>query len=127
MKLVLEFISREARSNMPISPRIVLLGPHGSGRRTQAQALAKKYDIVNVSMSNLIKESVALESTLGMAIAPHLNKKKKIPDSLLIPLIKERLSKLDCVTRGWVLHGFPKTHDQAESLDQNGFSPNRFI
>jgi adenylate kinase len=53
----------------------LLIGPTGSGRRTQAHALANKYDIVNVSMSNLIKEAVAHESVLGIAIRPHLQKK----------------------------------------------------
>lgn len=42
-----------------------------------------------------------------------------------MPLITERLGKLDCVSRGWVLHGFPKSREQAEALDRNGFSPNR--
>jgi adenylate kinase len=48
-----------------------------------------------------------------------------VPDSLILPLLKERLGKLDCVSRGWVLHGFPKTRDQAEALERSGFSPNR--
>lgn len=42
-----------------------------------------------------------------------------------MPLVKERLSRLDCVSRGWVLHGFPRSRDQAEALDRNGFTPNR--
>lgn len=79
-------------------------------------------------MSNLIKEAISAETPLGLAILPHYQKKTaRIPDSLLIPLIKERLCKIDCVTRGWVLHGYPRTHDQAESLDQLGFCPNRVI
>ena len=73
--IVIDFVSRPARSHAPITPRILLIGPTGSGRRTQAQALANKYDIVNVSMSNLIKEAVAHESVLGIAIRPHLQKK----------------------------------------------------
>jgi adenylate kinase len=122
---ILEFVSRASRFNMPITPRIVLVGPAGSGKRTQATALAKKYDIVHVSMSALIKEAVALESSVGVAISPYVQKRQRIPDTLLFPLVKERLSKLDCVSRGWVLHGFPRTTDQAESLASNGFSPNR--
>jgi len=50
---------------------------------------------------------------------------QKVPDSLVVPLLQERLSKLDCVSRGWVLHGFPKTRDQAEALESHGFIPNR--
>lgn len=99
-------------------------------------------------MSQLIKYAIANETTLGIAIRPHFqrrqpskyNKKKEkkilmkiiiikwfiqVPDSLLIPLLKERLGQLDCVSRGWVLHGFPRTRAQAESLERSGFSPNR--
>lgn len=122
---ILDFVSRPARSHAPITPRVILVGPYGSGRRTQANAIAKKYDLVNVCMSGLIKEAVAYESTLGIAIKPHLKKKTLIPDSLILPLLKERLGKLDCVTRGWILHGFPRSRDQAESLDRMAFSPNR--
>ena len=49
----------------------------------------------------------------------------KVPDSLVIQLLRERLGKLDCVSRGWVLHGYPKSHEQAEALDRAGFVPNR--
>jgi adenylate kinase len=80
---ILEFVSRSARSNMPITPRIVLIGPAGSGKRTQASALAKKYDIVHVSMSSLIKEAVALENPVGVAIAPYVQKRQRVRKLLL--------------------------------------------
>lgn len=51
----------------------------------------------------------------------------KVPDSLLVPLLKERLGQLDCVSRGWVLHGYPRTREQAEALERCGFTPNRFV
>ena len=72
----MDFISRPARSHAPVTPRILLVGPYGSGRRTQASALAKKYDIVNVSITNLIKEAVAHETVLGMAIKPHYQRRQ---------------------------------------------------
>lgn len=122
---ILDYVSRPARSHAPITPRIILIGPYGSGRRTQANALAKKYGIVNVSMSMLLKEAVAHESLLGVAIKPHLKKKSKIPDSLILQVLKEKLGSLECVTKGWVLHGFPKTREQAEALDAALFSPNK--
>jgi len=74
---IADYVSRPARSHAPITPRIVLVGPYGSGRRTQANALAKKYGIVNVSITMLLKEAVANESMLGVAIKPHLVKKSK--------------------------------------------------
>lgn len=122
---ILDYVSRPARSHAPTTPRIMLIGPYGSGRRTQANALAKKYDIVNVSMSLLLKEAVAHQSLLGVAIKPHLMKKSKIPDSLILQVLKEKLGSLECVTKGWVLHGFPKTREQAEALDAASFTPNK--
>ena len=50
-----------------------------------------------------------------------------MPDSLVLGVLKDRLSKLDCVSKGWVLHGFPKTREQAEALESAGFSPNRYF
>lgn len=55
----------------------MLVGPYGSGRRTQANAMAKKYGVVNVSMSMLLKEAVAHQSLLGVAIKPHMVKGTK--------------------------------------------------
>ena len=50
-----------------------------------------------------------------------------MPDSLVVGVFNDRLSKLDCVSKGWVLHGFPKTREQAEALESAGFSPNRYF
>ena len=49
----------------------------------------------------------------------------KVPDSLILQLLKEKLGSLDCVSKGWILHGFPKTREQAEALDAAGFNPNK--
>ena len=48
-----------------------------------------------------------------------------VPEQLIIQLLRERLGQLDCVSRGWVLHGFPKNREQADSLERAGFVPNR--
>jgi len=48
-----------------------------------------------------------------------------VPDAIVLQLVKERLSQIDCVTRGWVLHEYPRSRDQAESLEGAGYTPNR--
>ena len=48
-----------------------------------------------------------------------------VPDSLVLPLLKERLGQLDCVSKGWIIHGFPKNREQAEALERSGHVPNR--
>lgn len=80
--IVLDYVSRPARSHAPVTPRIMLIGPYGSGRRTQANAMAKKYGVVNVSMSMLLKEAVAHQSLLGVAIKPHMVKQTKSKNTL---------------------------------------------
>lgn len=124
---VLEFISRPARTVAPITPRIVLIGATGSGKATQAMLIAKKYDIVNVSMPQLIKQAIASDSLLGNACKQYLNRKANVPEQLIIQLLRERLGQLDCVSKGWVLHGFPKNREQADSLERAGFVPNRIF
>ena len=49
----------------------------------------------------------------------------QVPEQLIIQLLRERLGQLDCVSKGWVLHGFPKNREQADSLERAGFVPNR--
>lgn len=49
-----------------------------------------------------------------------------VPDSIVLTILRERLAQLDCVSRGWVLHGYPVTREQAEQLDRTGFTPNRY-
>ncbi|XP_077986552.1 adenylate kinase 8-like [Glandiceps talaboti] len=119
------FLNSQARTAAPHSPRIVLLGPTGSGKKTQAALLASKYHIVSVSTGQLVKEAIVNESKIGEAIKPYVERDMMIPDNLIMSLLKDRLSEIDCVARGWVLRGFPRTREQAENLTSGGFEPNR--
>jgi len=121
----LAFVSRPPRSIAPVTPRIILIGSVGSGRKTQAKALAKKYNIVEISVSDLVRQAISNDTTIGNACKPYFNKKTTIPDSLVIQLLRERLGQLDCVSKGWVLHSYPKNREQAEALDRAGFVPNK--
>nr|XP_054770114.1 adenylate kinase 8-like [Lytechinus pictus] len=122
---VTTFLSSKTRSLAPHNPRIVLLGPTGSGKTVQAALLANKYGIINVSSGQLVKEALASESKVGEAIKPYVERKMLVPDNLILKLLDERLSQVDCSTRGWVLRGFPRTREQAENLTAAGHEPNR--
>ncbi|XP_056149878.1 adenylate kinase 8 isoform X2 [Lampris incognitus] len=91
---VLSFVLRR-RSMAPHIPRILLLGPPGSGKSLQARLLTQKYKLVNV------------------------------PDSLVLRVLGERLGRLDCTVRGWILHGFPRDLEQARRLQESNYRPNR--
>ncbi|KAK7094985.1 adenylate kinase 8-like [Littorina saxatilis] len=121
----LAFLQSQPRSNSPQTPRIVLLGPTGSGKGVQASLLANKYNIVKVSCGQLIKQAITQETKAGLAAKPYVEKDRMMPDGIVLNILKERLCQLDCQTRGWVLSGYPRTREQAEQLGKAGLAPNR--
>lgn len=124
---VLAYLKTNLRENAPHTPRVILLGPTGCGKSVQGELLSSKYGIINVSCSELIKQSLVDDSKLGEAVRPYVERKMMIPDDLVLQLLNNRLAQLDAVTNGWVIHGFPKTREQAESLAKAGYEPNRVI
>jgi len=119
------FLCTRPRSLAPHTPRILLLGPTGSGKNIQAALIANKYNVINISCGKLIKQAVADESRLGIQVRTFVEKGMMAPDNLVIEILKERLSALDAVSRGWILHGYPRNKDQAQLLADAGFQPNR--
>ncbi|XP_013418058.1 adenylate kinase 8-like [Lingula anatina] len=119
------FLGSRLRNAAPHNPRVVLLGPTGSGKGVQAALLANKYNIVNISCGQLIKQAIVDETKAGLAAKPYLEKNMLVPDAILLNILKQRLGQLDCVSRGWVMHGYPKTTEQGEQLVHAGFTPNR--
>lgn len=124
---VMTFLSGKARSLAPHTPRVVLCGPTGSGKGVQATLLANKYNLVNVSMGQLIKQAITDEAKSGQACKPYVEKAMLVPDAIVLNILKDRLTQLDCITRGWVLHGYPKSREQAEQLAGAGLAPNRVL
>ncbi|MBX7138429.1 MAG: adenylate kinase [Oligoflexia bacterium] len=95
--------------------RIVLLGPPGAGKGTQAVLLAEKRGIPHISTGQMMRDAVSSGSDLGKKVKKFLDAGELVPDNLVIELIKERLSRADCRT-GFLLDGFPRTLEQAKSL-----------
>lgn len=94
---------------------IVMLGPPGAGKGTQAKILAEKLGLVHVSSGDLFRENLSQETELGKLAQTFMNKGELVPDDVTIAMVKERLSRPDC-TKGAVLDGFPRTPAQAEAL-----------
>ncbi|XP_072908796.1 adenylate kinase 8 isoform X1 [Hemitrygon akajei] len=122
---VLSHVQSRHQSIAPFTPRIILHGPPGSGRSLQAEMIAEKYRIVNVSSGQLLREAVAAETRFGETIKPYVESRQPVPDVMVMKCVAQRLSKLDCSTRGWVMHGFPQDLIQAEMLKDAGFLANR--
>nr|XP_033818104.1 adenylate kinase 8 isoform X2 [Geotrypetes seraphini] len=122
---VLTFVQSRHRNLAPHTPFILLYGPPGSGKSLQAELMAQKYSIVNIGCGQKLKEAVADNTKLGELIRPYIENEQQVPDSIVMKILTEHLSKLDSSTRGWVLHGFPRDVEQANMLKDLGFIPNR--
>jgi adenylate kinase len=95
---------------------ILLLGPQGSGKGTQAKRISAEYGIPHVSTGDMLREAIAAGTELGLRVRPILDRGELVPDDMMVSLIRERLS-LEDTANGFVLDGFPRTVAQAEALD----------
>jgi adenylate kinase len=95
---------------------IVMLGPPGAGKGTQAKQLAQALDLVHVSTGDLFRENLKNETELGQLAQSYMNKGELVPDDVTIRMVEERLSRPDC-DQGAVLDGFPRTPAQADALE----------
>jgi adenylate kinase len=93
--------------------RILILGPQGSGKGTQAARIAAAYGVPHVATGDILRSAVAAGTELGRQVEPILERGDLVPDDLMVELIRERLAGED----GFVLDGFPRTVPQAEALD----------
>ncbi|HDH02116.1 MAG TPA: adenylate kinase [Nitrospirae bacterium] len=97
--------------------RIVLLGAPGAGKGTQAKKLVEKYGIPQISTGDILRKAVADGTPLGKEAKAYMDKGELVPDSVVIGLVKERLTRDDC-KKGFILDGFPRNTAQAEVLDK---------
>jgi adenylate kinase len=95
---------------------ILLLGPQGAGKGTQAKRIAAEYGIPHVATGDILRAAVAAETPLGQKAGPLMQNGHLVPDDLMIELIRERLGDADAA-EGFVLDGFPRTMAQADALD----------
>jgi adenylate kinase len=95
---------------------IVMLGPPGAGKGTQAKKIAQKMDLMHVSTGDLFRENLKNETDLGKLAQDYMNKGELVPDDVTVRMVEARLARPDC-EQGAVLDGFPRTPDQAAALD----------
>ena len=97
--------------------QLILMGPPGAGKGTQAAELVKKFSIPQISTGDMFRAAVKEGTELGKKAAECMKTGALVPDEVTVGIVKERLSKSDCAN-GFILDGFPRTVDQADALEK---------
>ena len=101
--------------------KLILLGPPGAGKGTQAEILSKDLAIPTISTGNILRAAVKAGTPIGRKAKAFMDAGKLVPDAVIIGIVDERLAKPDCA-KGYILDGVPRTLAQAEALEKAGIS-----
>jgi len=96
---------------------ILLLGPQGSGKGTQAKRISEEYGVPHIATGDMLRTAIEADTPLGRQLKPILDSGRLVSDELMIQLIRNRLEETDAA-EGFVLDGFPRTWAQAQALDR---------
>ena len=101
--------------------KIILLGPPGAGKGTQAESICQRYDISHISTGNMLREAIDAGTKLGLEAKSLMDAGILVSDEVIVGLVEERISSPDC-SMGFLFDGFPRTIPQAEALVQRGIA-----
>ena len=101
--------------------KIILLGPPGAGKGTQAESICQRYDIPHISTGNMLREAIDAGTKLGLEAKSLMDAGILVSDEVIVGLVEERISSPDC-SKGFLFDGFPRTIPQAEALVQRGIA-----
>ncbi len=95
---------------------VILLGPPGAGKGTQAVRIAEKYNVPHISTGDIFRKNIKEQTPIGIVAKSYIDKGQLVPDEVVIEIVRLRLAEEDC-KNGYLLDGFPRTVPQAEALD----------
>lgn len=96
--------------------RLIMLGAPGAGKGTQANKLSERFSIPKISTGDILRDAIKNGTSLGLKAKSFMDAGQLVPDDVVIGIVEERLNSKDCVS-GWILDGFPRTLQQAHTLD----------
>ena len=96
--------------------RLILLGPPGAGKGTQASAIVDKYRVPHISTGDIFRKNIKENTELGRKAKEYMDKGLLVPDELVVAIVEDRLKEADA-SEGFLLDGFPRTENQAQALD----------
>src|SRR4051812_30133916 len=105
---------------------LILLGPPGAGKGTQAKILIRKYGIPQISTGDILRAAVKAQTPMGVKAKQFMDAGSLVPDSVVVGIVEERLAMEDCV-EGFILDGFPRTVPQADALAEMLLKTGRVI
>ena len=97
--------------------KLILLGPPGAGKGTQAEAIKKRLGIPQISTGDILRDAVKRETPVGKKAKAYMEAGELVPDDVIIGIVKERLERQDCLS-GYIFDGMPRTLVQAKALDE---------
>lgn len=108
---------RNAAGNDGLRRAVILLGPPGAGKGTQAQRIARRYGLPHLSTGDMFRDNIQRGTELGRKAKPLMERGELVPDEIVLEMVEDRISRADC-HNGFVFDGFPRTLSQAEDLDR---------
>ncbi|EQC28574.1 hypothetical protein, variant [Saprolegnia diclina VS20] len=103
--------------------KLIICGPPAGGKGTQCEKLVAQYGVVHISTGDMLRSAIAAGSDLGRKAKGFMNRGELVPDELIMDTLLDRLQQQDCVSRGWLLDGFPRNEAQARALVAFGIVP----
>mmetsp|Transcript_12238 Transcript_12238/g.25072 ORF Transcript_12238/g.25072 Transcript_12238/m.25072 type:complete len:1447 (+) Transcript_12238:1-4341(+) len=109
------------------APKLIIAGAPASGKGTQCEMLIEKYGVVHLSTGDMLRAAVAAETEVGLQAKELMESGQLVSDELITKVVTERLAEPDCVAKGWMLDGFPRTRAQADALAAAGIEADAFV
>ena len=106
---------------------IIIAGAPASGKGTQCEVIKDKFGVVHLSTGDILRAAVKEGTELGLKAKSYMDAGQLVPDELITSVIVERVQQDDCLTKGWLLDGFPRTEGQAAALSSAGLKPDAFV